>query len=79
MSKLAIGPKTLSKSARNERTKLLANSVNTIGLAALGLGFLTPIFAGQITRLAIFRMIASASIFVAFHFIARQFLRSLED
>ncbi len=36
-----------SKAARNEGVKFRAGALNTIGLAVLGLGVLTPVISGS--------------------------------
>lgn len=78
MSQTEAPPSPPSKSADNERRKLLANSLNTIGLAAFGLGVLTPAFT-QPGDLGLFRVVGSLAILVAFHLAAQYLLRRLKD
>lgn len=47
MSDQAFDPRRFGKTARNEQRKLVATSFNTVGLAVLGIGFLTPALTGE--------------------------------
>jgi hypothetical protein len=67
------------KSARNERRKLLATTLNAVGLAIFALGGLTPIFSGVITVAGMVKAALSTAIFVFAHLGARALLGGLED
>jgi hypothetical protein len=66
-----------SKAARNDGRKLLAGTINTVGLAVFGLGFLTPVFTEA--DVSVGRLAASCVIFAAGHVIAHLITLGLEE
>jgi hypothetical protein len=72
-------PRPVSKAAKNERRKLTAATVNTVGLTVFGVGFITPMLAGERTRASTLTLGASLAILAFSHVIARRLLRGLED
>jgi len=69
----------LSKAARNERRKLKASTLNTIGLAIFGLGALTPVVTGSPSNENLGVVAFSSAAFYILHLLARLELRGLED
>lgn len=72
-------PAERGKTARNEKRKLVATSINALGLAVIALGTLTPLYNEPWTATLAFRALASAFAGVILHVIARRELRGLED
>ncbi len=72
-------PASPGKAARNERRKLFANTVNTVGLGIFAIGFVQPIFALAFSVPKLTTMALSAFASYIFHVAARRALRSLED
>jgi hypothetical protein len=70
--------RVVGKSAHNERRKLFATSLNTIGLAVFGLGVLTPAF-GTGEQTSLFRFVGATAILWLFHSVAQSILKRLED
>ena len=70
-------PRPISKAAKNERRKLTATSLNTIGLTLVGLGVLTPIITGVTPVPLTVGVFGAMS--VVLHLLARRPLKSLED
>ncbi len=68
----------LTKAAWNERYKLLATSLNAIGLAIFGFGALAPPFTDTATGSGV-QSVACTAMSVALHLWAQWFLRWLED
>jgi hypothetical protein len=67
------------KAARNEERKLLATTVNAVGLAVFAVGALprltTPPYVGR----DVVALIVYGLILIGLHIAARRFLRALED
>jgi hypothetical protein len=72
-------PRPISKAAKNERRKLMATTVNTVGLTVFGVGFITPMLAGGLTPASALTLLASLAILAFSHVVARRLLRGLED
>jgi hypothetical protein len=72
-----VARRRLGKAGWNERLKLLATSLNAVGLAFLGLGALGPLLSG-LDRPAVQYALCGV-ISVALHVIAQWVLRWLED
>ena len=72
-------PRPSTKAARNERRKLLASTINTVGLTVFGVGFITPVLAGGLTPSSALTLAASFAILAVSHLMARRLLRGLED
>lgn len=70
-------PRPISKAAKNERRKLTATSLNTIGLTLVGVGVLTPIITGS-NPVPLTAGVCGV-ISVVLHLLARRLLKSLED
>lgn len=71
-------PRRFGKTARNEQRKLLAVTLNTMGLAVFGVGFLTPVFSlapdgSALSFLGVF------AILIVLHVLAQRVLRDLEE
>ncbi|MEQ7154789.1 hypothetical protein [Brevundimonas aurifodinae] len=75
----AFDPRPITKAAKNERRKLLATTINTVGLTVFAVGFITPMLAGGLTRSSALTLGASFAILAMSHLIARRLLRGLED
>ena len=73
----SFDPRPISKAAKNERRKLTATSLNTIGLTLVGLGVLTPIITGASPVPLTVGVCGAIS--VVLHLLARRLLKSLED
>lgn len=69
----------VAKTARNERRKLQATSVNAIGLTALGFGLLQPFLRAEFGARELAIGLLSAIMALGLHVVALHFLRDLED
>ncbi|HWA23991.1 MAG TPA: hypothetical protein VG735_16490 [Caulobacterales bacterium] len=69
----------LSKAARNERTKLRAASMNAIGLGFGAVGAIQPIIVGDVSSLAVIKILVSGLIAYILHLQAVRYLATLED
>lgn len=67
------------KAARNERRKLVATSLNTIGLAVAAIGVIQPVYNEALTIGMVIKVALSGVIAYAAHRIAQVLLRELED
>ena len=72
-------PRPISKVARNERRKLMATTVNTVGLTIFGVGAVTPLVTSDQPDGSILTFALFTAILLAFHAVARRFLKGLED
>ena len=72
-------PRHFGKTARNEQRKLLATTLNTSGLAVLGIGFFTPIFSGVALHGRGFQFFTVWVTMLVLHTAAQRILRNLEE
>lgn len=72
-------PRRFGKTARNEQRKLFATTLNTVGLAVFGIGFLTPVFTGSWRPGAILTSVAVCATLLVLHLLAQRVLRDLEE
>lgn len=79
MSDQAFDPRRFGKTARNEQRKLVATSFNTVGLAVLGIGFLTPALTGEPLSRAPFKIVLVFAILLTAHIIAQRILATMEE
>jgi hypothetical protein len=69
----------IGKTARNERRKLQAASLNALGLAFAAFGVVQPLTKGELSAEAVARMVICAAIAYVFHTAAMRQLSRLED
>ena len=69
----------VTKAARNERRKLKATTLNTVGLAMFGLGALTPVFTQPSEARDLLTIALSSVSLYVLHELARLVLGGLED
>jgi hypothetical protein len=68
-----------TKASRNEALKLRATTLNTIGLAVLGLGALTPVLTDTPAQDNLAGIAGNCVLFYILHLLAGFQLRDLED
>ncbi|WP_396594203.1 hypothetical protein [Brevundimonas sp. R86498] len=71
-------PRQFGKAARNEQRKLLATTLNTIGLAVFGIGFVTPVLSAADDGSTL-SFLGVWTIFGLAHLVAQRVLRDLEE
>jgi NAD(P)H-hydrate repair Nnr-like enzyme with NAD(P)H-hydrate dehydratase domain len=79
MSDQPFDPRPMTRAARNERRKLLANSLNTAGLAIFGLGVLTPMITTGLAWSSAFKTTACCAILLVLHSAAQRLMKGVED
>ena len=72
-------PRRFGKTARNEQRKLFASTLNTVGLAVFGIGFLTPVFTGSWRTASSLTSVAVCATLLVLHLLAQRVLRDLEE
>ena len=72
-------PRRFGKTARNEQRRLLATTLNTIGLATFGVGVLTPFFNQGWRPENLLTAMTVCVILVVLHMVAQRILRDLEE
>ena len=72
-------PRRFGKTARNEQRKLFATTLNTVGLAVFGIGFLTPVFTGNWQTGSSLTSGAVCATLLLLHLLAQRVLRDLEE
>ena len=68
-----------SKLVRNERRKLIATTLNTVGLAVFGVGALQPVFSLRFTWPVMLFAVAACAILVSMNRAASWVLSGLEE
>jgi hypothetical protein len=71
--------RAIGKTARNERVKFRAATLNAIGLGFGAVGVIQPIVVGAFTAEAIAKLVTAALIAYMFHLRAMHDLSALED
>jgi hypothetical protein len=72
-------PRPISKAAKNERRKLMATTLNTLGLTVFGVGVITQIISEGSKGLSLLTFVQFSAILLVMHLIARRVLKGLED
>ncbi len=72
-------PRHFGRTARNEQRKLVATTLNTSGVAVLGIGVLTPVFSSSGFHGSPVKFALTCAIFVGLHMFAQRVLRDLEE
>lgn len=72
-------PRHFGKTARNEQRKLVATTLNTSGVAVLGIGVLTPLFSIAGFHASPMKIAVTSAIFVVLHMFAQRVLRDMEE
>ena len=72
-------PPALGRAAHNERRKLLATTVNAVGLAIFAVGAIQPFLSAELTTRRVLAAGICVIVFAAMHLAAQWLLKALQD